>query len=142
MRITPEGNVGIGITEPKSRLHVFGDVTIGSDRNTRATPEFSHRLSVDGIVLAKEVRVTQTNWADDVFRADYRLAPLVEVEQHIRKHGHLSGIPSEQEAIANGVDVSSMQAALLRKIEELTLYVIDLEKKVAHLSSVSSGARS
>lgn len=140
MRITPQGFVGINTTEPKSILHVQGDVTVGIDCNTKITPGFTNRLSVDGIVLAKEVRVTPLNWSDDVFGPDYVLPSLSDVESHIREHGHLQGIPSEEQATTDGIDVSVMQAALLRKIEELMLYVIELEKKVARLSSVPNGA--
>lgn len=141
MRITPEGYVGINTSQPKSQLHVLGDVTVGVARNTKPTPGFSNRISVDGIVLAKEVRVTPLNWADDVFGPEYDLPTLSDVESHIREHGHLKGIPSEQQATTEGVDVAVMQAALLRKVEELTLYVIELEKKVARLSTESKGEK-
>ncbi len=141
MRITPQGFVGINTSQPKSQLHVLGDVTVGVARNTRATPGFNNRISVDGIVLAKEVRVTPLSWADDVFGPDYVLPSLTDVESHIREHRHLKGIPSEQQAITEGVDVAVMQAALLRKVEELTLYVIELEKKVARLSTESNGEK-
>ena len=141
MRITPQGFVGINTSQPKSQLHVLGDVTVGVARNTRATPGFNNRISVDGIVLAKEVRVTPLSWADDVFGPDYVLPSLTDVESHIREHRHLKGIPSEQQAITEGVDVAVMQAALLRKVEELTLYVIELEKKVARLTTESNGAK-
>jgi len=62
---------------------------------------------------------------------DYPLRSLGEVEAFIRTHGHLPDIPSEKEVLENGFNVGEMNALLLQKIEELTLYVIELEKKVA-----------
>jgi hypothetical protein len=58
------------------------------------------------------------------------LTPLSEVEAYIKEHQHLPDLPSEEEVRANGIDVAQMNALLLKKIEELTLYVIELEKKV------------
>jgi hypothetical protein len=139
--VTSDGNVGVNTQTPKSTLHVQGDVTIGSNQCTNAHPGFTNKLSVDGIIFTKEVRVVPSTWADDVFKSGYHLPTLTQVEEHIKTHGHLQGIPSEAQATKDGVDVSAMQAALLRKVEELTLYVIALEKKVASLSAESSGAK-
>jgi len=122
---------------PVARLHVLGDVVIGVHQNTSAHAGFTNKLSVDGIIFTKEVRVLPGNWSDDVFRSDYVLASLSEVEQHINQYGHLDGIPSAQQALAEGVDVSVMQAALLRKIEELTLHLIALEKKLSAIERAS-----
>lgn len=139
--VTSDGNVGVNTQTPKSTLHVQGDVTIGINQCTNAHPGFSNKLSVDGIIFTKEVRVVPSTWADDVFRSEYCLPTLKQVEDHIKKHGHLQGIPSEAQATTDGIDVSVMQAALLRKVEELTLYVIELEKKVARLSTESNGEK-
>lgn len=68
-------------------------------------------------------------WADYVFNADYRLKTLDEVKEYIEKNKTLPDVPSENEVLKNGLNVADMNALLLRKIEELTLYVIDLQKQ-------------
>lgn len=72
-------------------------------------------------------------WYDHVFDQDYKLRPLSEVEQFIKQHKHLPEIPSEKEVIENGIDIGDMQGKLLLKIEELTLYVIELEKQIKEI---------
>jgi hypothetical protein len=92
----------------------------------------SASLTVDGMILARDIRVsiTQgTHWADYVFDKDYKLMPLEEVEKYVQKNKHLPDVPSEAEVKEEGVDVTSMNIALLKKIEELYLYTIDLKKK-------------
>jgi hypothetical protein len=103
--IFPSGNVGIGTTSP------------------------THKLAVNGTIKAKEVIVETTGWSDYVFAEDYALTPLAEVEAHIKEHKHLPGIPSAAQVAANGVSLGDVQAALLAKIEELTLHAIAQEKR-------------
>jgi hypothetical protein len=99
IRIDPNGNVGIGTTNPTSKL------------------------SVNGTIQAKEV-VVNTGWADYVFGPAYRLRPLREVAVYIQQNHHLPEIPSEAEVKEKGIGVGEMQAKLLAKIEELTLHMI------------------
>jgi len=90
-------------------------------------------LSVDGLILAKEVRVavsTTTHWADYVFAKGYKLKSLSDVEQYILKHKHLPDVPSAEEVKENGIDMLEMNSILLKKIEELTLYTIALQKQL------------
>lgn len=84
------------------------------------------QLSVKGKVQAESV-VVSTSWADYVFDQGYELKPLVEVAEFIETHGHLPGIPSEQEIQNEGLDLGQMQAKMMSKIEELTLYMIELK---------------
>lgn len=90
-------------------------------------------LTVDGTILAKEVRVaisTSTHWADYVFDKGYKLMPLKEVEAFIQSNKHLPEVPSSADVEKNGIDVTEISATLLKKIEELTLYTIELQKKL------------
>jgi hypothetical protein len=73
------------------------------------------------------------DWADHALDPDYRLKSLHEVEDHIRVHRRLPDIPSASDVAANGVDLGEMQAKLLLKIEELTLYMIEQQKTIAAL---------
>ncbi len=114
MRILYNGNVSIGT--PKS------DFTDGS-----------YKLTVNGKVRAQEIKVTMLEWADFVFNKDYKLRPLNEVEQYIKEKKHLPDIPSAHEVSATGINLGEMNTKLLQKIEELTLYMIELEKKVEAL---------
>ncbi|MEX2663981.1 hypothetical protein [Candidatus Uabimicrobium amorphum] len=92
-------------------------------------PHQHYELAVNGEVIATEI-VVESGWADFVFDDDYKLMSLEEVEQKIKKNRHLPDIPSEKDIKANGVPVGQMQAKLLQKIEELTLYTINQEKKI------------
>ncbi|KAA1244075.1 hypothetical protein [Aquimarina sp. RZ0] len=93
-------------------------------------------LAVDGTIKTKEVEVKTNVWADFVFKNDYNLPTLKEVEHHIQEHGHLSDLPSEEEVIKNGINLGEMNAKLLQKIEELTLYTIQQEKEIRRLQSI------
>jgi hypothetical protein len=92
-----------------------------------------YRLSVDGKIVAHELVCTVDNWADFVFADDYKLMSLDEVATHIEKEKHLPGIPSATEVAANGVSIGEMQAKLLQKVEELTLYVLAQDKRLKQL---------
>lgn len=86
-------------------------------------------LTVNGTVKAEEVIVVENVGADFVFEEDYALPELSEVEAHIKQHKRLPEIPSAEEMIEDGVKVGELQIKLLQKVEELTLYVIKLEKE-------------
>ncbi len=128
-RVRNNGRVGIGIADPKTTLHVLGDVTIGEERCTTSVSGFNAKLSVDGIILTKELIVTTSDWADYIFSTDYALMPLEDLRQFITEHKHLPGIPSEREVKEQGLSVSGMQVKLLEKVEQLTLYVLELAKR-------------
>lgn len=94
----------------------------------------TYRLSVKGAIRADRVKV-YTTWADYVFNKNYDLPTLEEVEQHIKDNGHLKDIPSAKEVEANGIELGEMNKLLLQKIEELTLYMIDMKKEINVLKS-------
>jgi len=87
------------------------------------------KLSVNGNIRAREIKVENANWPDYVFAKDYQLPSLKETEQHIKERGHLQGMPSAEQVKLNGVDLGEMNAKLLQKIEELTLYLIEMKKE-------------
>ena len=93
-----------------------------------------YRLAVAGSVVAEEVNVKlQVNWPDYVFESTYHLPSLKEVEEHILSQGYLINMPSASEVEQNGIEIGKMNAKLLQKIEELTLYTIAQEKKILSL---------
>lgn len=108
MRIDQNGNMGLGITA----------IPIG------------YKLAVKGNLIAEKIVVkNSTNWPDFVFKKDYKLPSLSEVEQFISKNSHLPEIPSAKEVETNGQDVGEMNRLLLKKVEEITLYLIELKKE-------------
>jgi hypothetical protein len=105
------GNVGIGTMDTKG-----------------------YKLAVNGNAVFNKVVVKATiNWPDYVFHANYSLRPLSEVEQYINQYHHLPEVPSADEVEKNGLDVGDNQATLLKKIEELTMYVIEQQKEIKAL---------
>jgi len=105
-----DGNVGIGVTNP------------------------TYKLTVEGTIGARKIKVTQqANWADFVFEPNYKLPSLQEVESYIKANGHLQDIPTAAEVQKDGVDLADMNKKLLQKVEELTLYIIELKKEVDQL---------
>ncbi|MEO7265640.1 MAG: hypothetical protein ABIW38_12035 [Ferruginibacter sp.] len=95
----------------------------------------AYKLSVTGRIICEEVRVklVSSGWPDYVFAGDYKLPPLQQVEQFIKSNKHLSNIPSASDVEQNGIEVGDMQKRMMEKIEELTLYVIDLQKQIEAL---------
>lgn len=93
------------------------------------------KLSVDGTIRAREIIVNLTTWSDFVFDKDYNLLSLSELEKFITINKHLPNVPSEKEILKNGVSLGEMNAILLEKIEELTIYMINLEKRIKELES-------
>ena len=91
--------------------------------------------TVNGQLKTKEIVVTLEGWSDYVFDSGYRLMPLGELERYVNANKHLPNIPSATEVEKNGVNVGEMNALLLEKIEELTLYIIDLQKQIDELKN-------
>ncbi len=94
------------------------------------------RMAVRGKVLAEEIEVQLfQNWPDYVFADDYKLMPLDELEEKIRENRHLPGIPPAAEVEANGLAVGAMQVKMMEKVEELTLYVIQINRELDNVKS-------
>jgi hypothetical protein len=74
--------------------------------------------------------VEATTWPDYVFKNEYQLMPLSELEFFIKTNGHLPDIPIESEVLKNGFNLSEMNVKLLEKVEELTLYLIEQQKQI------------
>jgi hypothetical protein len=135
---TPSSHQDVFTVDTLGNTIINGKVIIGSASLHLTTPG-PYGLYVGGGILAEQVKVAlhgdATNWSDYVFAGNYKLNPLSEVEKFIRQNHHLSGVPSADEVQNGGIDVATMDATLLKKIEELTLYVIALNKKVEQLEA-------
>ncbi len=92
--------------------------------------KFNNNISVQGKIESKEIKVTNTPTADFVFEEDYNLPKLEFIEKYIKREKHLPAIASASEMKKNGVNVGNFQIQLLQKIEELTIYTIQQEKKL------------
>ncbi|EFK58570.1 hypothetical protein U0038_06445 [Sphingobacterium spiritivorum] len=100
------GNVGIGTTTP------------------------TERLSVNGNIRAREIKVETNNWPDYVFEEDYKLTPLAEVETFIKANKHLPEVPSAREIEEDGLSLGEMNKLMMKKIEELTLHLIEKDRQL------------
>jgi len=110
-----------------------GTVGIGITASTALNTSSTYKLVVGGTIAANKIKVTQSGWADYVFAKDYRLKPLTDIEKFIKKYGHLPEVPTTNEVANNGVDIGETQVILLKKIEELTLHLIEQNKKIEKL---------
>jgi hypothetical protein len=108
--ITNDGNVGIGTT------------TTGN-----------HKLAVDGSIGAREIQIESSEWSDFVFEDNFELKSINELESYIDKNKRLPDIPSASEVEKEGIKLGEMNAKLLQKVEELTLYMIEQNKRIEKL---------
>ena len=104
---------------------------VGINTNNNFTGDNNYALAVNGGILTNEVYVKEVDdWHDYVFAEDYNLMRLRELEQFVKYNRHLPDVPSAAEVTEKGYNVTAMDGALLKKIEELTLYVIDLQRQL------------
>ncbi len=115
--VLEDGNVGIGAANPSAKLEVNGNALF------------------QGNIESKKVKVTSTpgNWPDYVFEPNFKLRTLNELEEYVKTNKHLPEVPSAKEVEEKGLDLGKMDATLLKKVEELTLYMIEMDKKVKKL---------
>ena len=109
---------------------IEGKLLIGSTDITNNVNNSIHKLLVEGSIGARQVIVESQGWSDYVFTSDYKLPSLEEVEKYINENGHLKDIPSADEVSEKGIDLGKMDSGLLMKVEELTLYIIEQNKKM------------
>lgn len=159
----PPVNVGIGNSAPKVKLHVNGAIAgaklslgISDPENSTArfhlkipgqansstvfivenTQRTLFQINNDGIVRTREVMVNlDTPWPDYVFHSTYNLRPLKDVENFISKNGHLPNVPSSDTVEKEGLALGEMNKILLEKVEELTLYLIEQDKRIKALEA-------
>lgn len=113
-----------------------GDVSIGYGENNAPT---GYKLAVDGAIIAERIRVELSGaWPDYVFTPEYSLMPIAELKSSIAQNGHLPGIPAASEMENEGMDLGDMQKRMMEKIEELTLYIIDLQDQIDTLESAKA----
>lgn len=125
----PSGNNTVWSTNGSNISYSSGNVAIG----TNTIPP-GYQLAVNGKIISEEVKVQLNGeWPDYVFSKDYKLPTLEAIQKHINKKGHLPNIPSAKEVEANGVELGEMNKLLLKKIEELTLYIIEMNKEIIKL---------
>jgi hypothetical protein len=147
------GYVGVGTSAPTAQLHTTGSVRFAgltsdstqtnvivsdpsgnlylrSASSLAANDIIRSSLAVNGPISAQRLMLSRQDWADYVFDSSYRLPSLAATEDYIRRQHHLPGIPSAAEVKEKGVDVGDNQAALLQKVEELTLYAVDQDKRL------------
>lgn len=121
-----DGNITYPVVQisPDSTTYFYGKVGIGT------TDTKGYNLAVAGSIIAGQIKVKQSStWPDYVFSSTYRLKLLLEVEKFVKQNKHLPEVPSAKEVANQGLDMGVTQTASLKKVEELTLYMIELKKE-------------
>jgi len=112
-----------GSSSIKGDIYRTGNVGIGTSKPG------SFKLAVEGKIGAREIVVQNESWADFVFEDNYDLMPLDKLEIFYKDNKHLPGIPSAEKVIQDGINLGQMNEKMIQKIEELTLYVVQLKKE-------------
>lgn len=108
-----------------------GNVMMGT-----TTPATGYKLTVAGKIICTELKVQLQPFPDYVFEKDYKLRTLKEVEDHIKNHKRLPGMPAAKEIESGGMDVGAMQGKVVEKVEELTLYILQQQKQIETLQQL------
>ena len=135
LNISAEKDGFASIQSIRSAGSQYGTVSINPDGGNVGigTSSPTAKLSVKGNVHAQEIKVHVDNWPDYVFESDYSIGSLSELEEFIKKNQHLPEMPSALQVKQNGVELGTMNARLLKKIEELTLHLIEKDKQIVDL---------
>lgn len=112
-----------GVNAERMRINSVGNIGIGTS-DTKG-----YKLGVNGGIIANAIVVKVYPWADYVFKPDYELPALSDVKSYIDQNHHLPEIPSEAEVAKNGLNLGEMNKLLMKKVEELTLYLIEKDEK-------------
>ena len=135
-RISYKKSSGMQILSKGDRITIGSDVIsmnakVGINTTNDFSDNYDYALAVSGGVLTDKVLIKEvTEWYDIVFEDDYHLLPLSELEDYIDENGHLPDMPSTEDVKNDGYDLVDIDGLLLKKIEELTLYTIGLNKKL------------
>ncbi|OEK01978.1 hypothetical protein BFP97_10810 [Roseivirga sp. 4D4] len=126
-----DGWVGIGFEDPAGSSYIYFEGN-KNQFHIQSKAKISGDAIVNGDVEAMKVKVSVNpgNWPDYVFASSYELRALSEVEDFVKKNGHLPEVPSAEKVEKEGLDLGNMDATLLKKVEELTLYMIDMKKEI------------
>ena len=98
---------------------------------------YGYKLAVNGTIRAKEIKVEASPWPDYVFKSTYQLKPLSEVKAYIDRNQHLPEMPSAAEIEKDGLSLAKMNKLLVKKVEELTLYLIEKDKQLQNQQEVN-----
>lgn len=127
---TPDANAKLDVN---GNIYANGKIVIGTTDITKIS---NHALAVNGsAIFTKAIVKLNANWPDYVFHKDYKLQSLEEIEQFVNLNYRLPEIPAAKEIEKNGIDLGNNQALLLKKIEELTLLLIQQNKRIKSLEN-------
>jgi len=138
LNVNATGNLGLYVDESTARFHLRAntmDYDIVKIEKEVSPGDFWPVFHINNVgeTRCREVYVDMQQWYDHVFEEDYELMPLNELEEFVNTEKHLPEIPSEAEVKEEGINLAVMNALLLKKVEELTLHVIELYKEVEAL---------
>ena len=137
---TNTGNIGIGTITPLTKLDVIGDIRASGKMFIGTTAQDAsiltdYSFAVNGNAIFNKIKIKSYSiWPDYVFENTYKLPSLEEIEAFIKKYKHLPDIPSQKEVQEKGIDVETYNAMFLKKLEEMTLYIIQLKKEIDNIS--------
>jgi len=153
MVMNNNGDVGIGTTVPAQKFHVAGNSYFSGNVGIGITSTGSYKLKVNGTINCMELVVSpgsrgdgddeEIKWPDYVFADDYNLRSLCEVTDYIQQNKRLPEMPSASDIAENGINIGTMNTLLLKKVEELTLYILqqndDIQSMKAEIRSLKEG---
>jgi len=128
--VIPEAKLHIKTSEGHSTYPIIVEKSLPGNQTQKLL-----QLDNNGTLFSREIKVNLINWPDFVFKKDYTLQPLSEVENYVQNNGHLPDVPSAKEIEENGLDLGEINKILMQKLEELTLHLIAQEKRITALEN-------